>query len=118
VTAFVKPLDGPDPDTGEIRPNAPYLCLAPWRSVVVLWDGRVVPCCLDASARCVVGDATKQGLVGIWNGPDIRRLREMHLTGRFPEGHLCERCDWRRHRFVRTLDLRHPRRAKPNPLAW
>jgi radical SAM protein with 4Fe4S-binding SPASM domain len=118
LRVFLKPLDGPDPDTGEIGPNAPYLCLAPWRSVVVLWDGRVVPCCLDASARCVLGDASRQSLATIWNGPEVRRLREMHRSGRLPDGHLCERCDWRRQRFARTLDLRHPRRARPNPLVW
>ena len=30
----------------------------------------------------------------IWNGESYKKLRKMHVTGKFPEGHKClERCD-------------------------
>ena len=61
VTAYIKALDGPDPDaadaaatheTGQAgREPLRYLCSYPFRSVVVLWDGRVVPCCRDDDGR-------------------------------------------------------------------
>jgi MoaA/NifB/PqqE/SkfB family radical SAM enzyme len=119
VTAFVKDLDGPDPDLG--RPTArplQYLCSYPYRSVVVLWDGRVVACCRDDDGHLVLGDLTRQGLREIWDGEAARRLRAQHRAGSFPEGHLCDGCGWRRARFKDDMPSRHPRGAQVHPLQW
>ena len=119
VTAFVKDLDGADPETGAAsgRPLV-QLCSYPWRSVVVLWDGRVVPCCRDADAALVLGDLRTSSLAEIWDGFEVRRLREQHRAGQFSCGHLCDRCDWRRERFAAAMPDRHPTRAGEWPLAW
>jgi radical SAM protein with 4Fe4S-binding SPASM domain len=119
VHAVIKDLDGPDPDLG--RPTSrplSYLCSYPWRSVVVLWDGRVVPCCRDDDARLVLGDLHTESLAQIWRGPRALELRRAHRSGNTPEGHLCHGCDWQRERFVKTMPARHPDRAKPNPYQW
>lgn len=119
VHAVIKDLDGPDPDLG--RPTSRplvYLCSYPWRSVVVLWDGRVVPCCRDDDARFVLGDLTRQSLAEIWRGPRANELRAQHRGGQLPAGHLCHDCAWRREAFAAAMPLRHPDRARPNPYQW
>lgn len=119
VTAYVKDLDGVDPDTGApgARPLV-HLCTYPWRSVVVLWDGRVVPCCRDADAALVLGDLRTQSLEEIWSGAAARQLRAQLQRGDVPCGHLCDGCGWRRERFAASMADRHPDRAAAWPLAW
>jgi len=119
VTAFVKDLDGDDPDTGmpSARPLS-FLCSYPWRSVVVLWDGRVVPCCRDDDARLVLGDLREQSLADIWHGDEARRLRERLANDDTPAGHLCHGCAWNPNEFASTARARHPDTAGPMPLHW
>lgn len=120
VQAVIKDLEGPDPDLGEVTCEPPsYLCVSPWRSVVVLWDGRVVPCCRDADARVVLGDLRSQSLEQIWRGPVANRLRALHRAGaEIPEGHLCADCPWARARFGASAPSRHPLSARRDPYAW
>jgi len=118
VKAFIKTLEGPDPDTLEQRPAPAYVCNYPWRSVVVLWDGRVVPCCRDDDAKVVLGDLKSESLRDIWHGESASRLRELHRSGTFDSPHLCKGCEWRRQSFAATQGQRHPARARPNPLEW
>jgi len=119
VRAYVKDLDGPDPETGlpSARPTR-YLCSYPWRSVVVLWDGRVVPCCRDDDARLVLGDLRTQTLTEIWHGPAAQALRALHRSAEAPAGHLCTGCAWRRGAFRAAAPGRHPDDAHDEPLHW
>lgn len=119
VFAYVKDLDGPDPLLG--RPTATpvvHLCSYPFRSVVVLWDGRVVPCCRDDDGRLILGDLNQQPLAAIWQGEAAQALRAQHQRGDLPEGHLCHGCAWRRERFAAAMPARHPDRAVADPLRW
>ena len=45
-----------------------------WRAAVVLWDGRIVPCCLDPRAEMVMGHV-EEGFRRVWNNAHYRRLR-------------------------------------------
>jgi radical SAM protein with 4Fe4S-binding SPASM domain len=119
VEAYIKDLDGPDPDTG--KPSArsvSYLCGYPWRSVVVLWDGRVVPCCRDSDAALVLGDLNTQSLEEIWAGAEVKRLREQLRKKTIPCGHLCDGCAWSREAFANAMPARHPDQLKDEPLFW
>lgn len=40
-------------------------CLAFLRTITILWDGRVVPCCMDYNGTLILGDANKQTLLEI-----------------------------------------------------
>jgi len=72
-----------------------YPCLWPWRSMIVLANGNVVPCCTDLTGQLVVGNAYEQNLRDIWNGEEMTDLRRRHMKGDV-EGLLCESCDdWR-----------------------
>lgn len=66
-------------------------CRELWRgAMVVLWDGRVVPCCADYDAQMVIGDAKRESLRKIWNGERIICLRQSHNRGNFFG--LCKTC--------------------------
>lgn len=121
VQAYIKPLDGPDPDADAAQPEVEplrYLCSYPFRSVVVLWDGRVVPCCRDDDARYVLGNLHEQSLREIWHGPAAQELRQRHREDRFPADHLCAGCAFSPAAFAAAQASRHPDRATPAPLQW
>ncbi len=67
-------------------------CLWLWTSMVVLWDGRVVPCCMDYDAKVVLGDVHKKSLKDIYNDEPMRELRRLHVEGRVSESPLCRGC--------------------------
>lgn len=117
VQGFIKELDAATPPPGDAqfvaRPR-PFVCRAPWLTVVVLWDGRVVPCCYDDDARLVLGDLRRQSLVEIWRGPVVRQLRQQLRSGAIEPGHLCARCPHRADRYQRPpLD-----EIADEPLHW
>jgi radical SAM protein with 4Fe4S-binding SPASM domain len=66
-------------------------CALPQTSVVVLWDGRVVPCCHDYDGEVVLGDLNDQTLSEIWASPAARRFRE-----RNEDYALCRQCAFSR----------------------
>jgi radical SAM protein with 4Fe4S-binding SPASM domain len=66
-------------------------CLHLWQSLIVSWDGRVVPCCYDYDAKADLGDLRTQTLEEIWNGPAYVELRKAELEGRNFSA-LCKNC--------------------------
>jgi len=54
-------------------------CWALLNTMSVLWDGRVVPCCMDYDGQMILGDANKQTLTEIWHGSREMRKRHRHL---------------------------------------
>lgn len=74
------------PDRGRGR------CIYLWRQMAVLWDGRVVACCLDMEGETHMGDANEQSLAEIWNGAPMTELRALHNAGRASEVSPCNDC--------------------------
>lgn len=103
VTAFVKPLEAPANSPLFIAGATPerFFCTAPWSSIGVLWDGRVVPCCYDANATTVLGDLSTQSLTEVWKSDQVARLRERIRTDRCERGELCHECPNRPDRYAR-----------------
>ncbi|MBU3701855.1 MAG: radical SAM protein [Acidimicrobiia bacterium] len=66
-------------------------CRFLWESVVIAWNGLVVPCCNDYDAKEVLGDLKVQSLDEIWNGERIQRLRRDELAG-CNDSTLCAGC--------------------------
>jgi radical SAM protein with 4Fe4S-binding SPASM domain len=62
-------------------------CGKPISSVVVLWDGRVVPCCHDYDGSVVLGDLSKQSLDEIWCSKAAQRFQ-----ARSDDTELCRKC--------------------------
>lgn len=67
-------------------------CFEAWRgNLIILWDGKVVPCCVDAEGELQVGDVKrKASLSKILNSDTMIRLRQQHLSKKFPR--LCSIC--------------------------
>jgi radical SAM protein with 4Fe4S-binding SPASM domain len=84
-------------DLGAIKPRAAsgspreHPCKLMWQSMVVAWDGKVVPCCYDYDAKMVMGDLTTQTAEEIWNSPAYVELRRAELEGRNNSA-LCANC--------------------------
>jgi radical SAM protein with 4Fe4S-binding SPASM domain len=71
-----------------------YPCHYLWRGpMYVKHNGDVYPCCqsymLDGSP---VGNVAIEPLPQIWNSPEMRRMRELHVGGRAGEIDICSRC--------------------------
>lgn len=73
---------------------AKQYCEFPWTSATIMAEGNVVPCTQISNNEIVLGNVKENSLEKIWNGEEYRKLRKMHITGKFPKGHKCiERCD-------------------------
>lgn len=66
-------------------------CTRPWNSIVVLWDGRVVPCCHDYNGFTVLGDLRSQTISEVWlsSAAEQFRLRNQNYQ-------LCTQCAFSR----------------------
>jgi MoaA/NifB/PqqE/SkfB family radical SAM enzyme len=69
------------------------ICDYPWRTMVILWDGRVVPCCLDYNGTGVIGDVNKDSIYDIWNGESYRKLRRDFKKLQYKPYTLCLHCE-------------------------
>lgn len=59
----------------------------------VLWDGTVVPCCLDHEGDLALGNLLEQDLEEILEGPRARAIYE-GFSRRQPSEELCKRCGY------------------------
>jgi MoaA/NifB/PqqE/SkfB family radical SAM enzyme len=74
------------------------LCRRPWSLMYFTANGRALPCCiapfsLHGYENYTLGDATKQSLQDIWNGPAYRAFRAALLSDRPPA--TCAKCGLR-----------------------
>lgn len=86
-------------DRIQIQPNMSFTpkkrktrCKEFWRgNLIVLWDGTVVPCCVDYEGQMVLGNANKNKLSKIRNSLQARKFRKMHNKKNFPK--VCQNCN-------------------------
>ena len=85
-------FEWPDLDAreGETR-----FCMGLRDQVGVLWDGTVVPCCLDHEGDIPLGNLYEQSLEDILNTPRARAIYDGFSRGRAAE-ELCRRCGYAR----------------------
>ncbi len=50
-------------------------CTAPWRSLTVLADGSIVPCCRDPRGHYTMGNVS-DGVLNVWNGEKYQAFRK------------------------------------------
>lgn len=73
------------------RSGPPVPCSLPTTSFVVLYDGRVFPCCHPfAHQKLQIGDLRKESVADIWNDRQMRNLRVGLRAGDVPE--ICRNC--------------------------
>jgi MoaA/NifB/PqqE/SkfB family radical SAM enzyme len=90
-----------DPDTSLHRDAVPQpwsVCRRPWSLMYFTAHGRALPCCIAPFStrgyeNYTLGDATRQDLAEIWNGPAYRAFRESLLSETPPAP--CQNCGLR-----------------------
>jgi radical SAM protein with 4Fe4S-binding SPASM domain len=70
--------------TGKRKP-----CPSLLNSITILWDGRVVPCCLDFDGKLILGDVNKQTLTEIWQQTGWLRRKHKNLIFDYPPCRYC-----------------------------
>ena len=70
------------------------VCYFPWTSMSVLWDGRVVTCCMDSNGIQVLGDLNIQTVQEVWNGPVLTGVRSDFGNLEYGKYPVCMSCDW------------------------
>jgi len=70
------------------------VCYFPWTSMSVLWDGRVVTCCMDSNGVQVLGDLNSQSIQDVWNGPVLSGIRDSFRKLDYSYYPVCLSCDW------------------------
>ena len=66
-------------------------CHRIWSSLVVTWDGKVVPCCYDKDADHQTGDLLEEPLSEIWKNQHYSAFRRQVLKNR-SETEICWNC--------------------------
>lgn len=64
-------------------------CSHPFKSFIVFWDGRCVPCCVDYDGAYIIGDANKESLEEIWNSKKMQAIRKYPVE-------MCRFCNLNR----------------------
>jgi radical SAM protein with 4Fe4S-binding SPASM domain len=72
--------------------NGTKHCVENWRSLVIGWDGIVVPCCNDYDYKYPLGNTNSATISEIWNSPAMQELRRAQIEGRQSGIELCKGC--------------------------
>jgi len=72
--------------------NRYFPCSHLWSSMVVRWNGDVVPCCRDLQGGIVLGNVDKRSLADIWNSQELVELRRKHRDFKYHEVSICKNC--------------------------
>ena len=66
-------------------------CFALWRTSVITWDGKVVPCCFDKNAQFEFGIVNGRSFKDIWKSNEYQDFRTKVLTDR-KSVDMCMNC--------------------------
>jgi radical SAM protein with 4Fe4S-binding SPASM domain len=66
-------------------------CFALWRTSVITWDGKVVPCCFDKDANYSMGVLNGKGITDIWKNNTYQDFRASLLLNR-NKIKMCTNC--------------------------
>jgi radical SAM protein with 4Fe4S-binding SPASM domain len=66
-------------------------CFALWRTSVITWDGRVVPCCFDKNAENEIGIVNGKSFSEVWKSEKYYGFRTRILSDRKSEP-MCTNC--------------------------
>lgn len=66
-------------------------CFALWRTSVLTWDGKVVPCCFDKDAEHTLGIMNGKSFSDIWISDEYQKFRSAVLANR-KQTSICTNC--------------------------
>ena len=85
-----------DDVTGTLADKCYEQCDRAFRSMTILFDGRICLCCMDSDGKFIMGDISKNNMLEIWNSQLYMDLRRLHGICRIAY-EPCSKC---------TLDLK------------
>lgn len=74
--------------------NHIFPCRSLWISIVIAWNGDVIPCCVDYEGKIKLGNIKNNSLKEIWRGKEISEIRTAHLKrslDNLPK--ICQNCN-------------------------
>ena len=74
-----------------IKNNIKNHCFALWRTSVITWDGKVVPCCFDKDAQNEIGLVNGRSFADIWDSKEYNDFRNKVLSNRKSVS-MCTNC--------------------------
>ncbi len=77
--------------TYSIKTKLKNSCWRMWSSLVITWDGKVVPCCFDKDAKYQLGDISETNIKAIWENSKYNNFRNRILTNR-KDIDICKNC--------------------------
>jgi radical SAM protein with 4Fe4S-binding SPASM domain len=66
-------------------------CFALWRTSVITWDGKLVPCCFDKDAEYNLGSLNGKSFQQIWKSEEYNKFRQRVLDSR-KSINICTNC--------------------------
>lgn len=80
-----------------LKPEEYYIkstfgCVNPWQRLIILGNGKALPCCQHYAQDLTVGSIYQQSMYAIWNSEKMKALRKMTKENIFPSGSICQKC--------------------------
>lgn len=69
-----------------------FRCQQPWQRVQIRSTGEVCPCCAFFSSELTLGNIKNKTIYELWNGEEMKNLRQLHKNGSFAENPWCKKC--------------------------
>ncbi len=80
-----------DNESIEIKNKIKNHCFALWRTSVITWDGKIVPCCFDKDADYQIGSLNENNFRDIWRSIGYQNFRKSILLDR-KQNKMCTNC--------------------------
>ena len=82
------------PSTSKYREKivSEFHCQQPWQRIVVTNKGEVCPCCAFFRTELSLGNIKNNSIHSLWNGQEMKNLRQIHKKGNFKDNDWCKRC--------------------------
>lgn len=78
-------------DRIQIKNQLKNRCFRIWSTLVINWDGYVLPCCFDKNAMFRLGNSKNQTVISLWKSAVFNRFRKKILTHR-KKTDICQNC--------------------------
>jgi len=74
-------------------------CIALWSTLEAMANGDVHLCCVDVEGAVKLGNVRDRTIAEIWRGPELERIRQLHLSGDRSKIAICDGCTvWPEHK--------------------
>jgi pyruvate-formate lyase-activating enzyme len=95
-------VDGHFPSMRPEGPRKP--CPSLYSTLPIHANGNAAMCCLDGFGETNMGNVFEQGVLGVWHGEELTKVRHYHETGQWEKVPFCTNCDrWSSHVFDETV---------------